>query len=171
VAKNAFYEDPLSTIDPFAAIENVNLQKVHPKISPLTVYKSIEFFIYHNQKIKTTFRIKYYYYFWKVMRNFIGEFEEIVLLTIMKLGGEAYGVAIKKEMEESLSRTVSIGALHTALQRMTYKGLLVSKLGEATAERGGKKKRFFNVTEAGVQLLEKAKADRMKLWLAIPNFS
>ncbi len=105
------------------------------------------------------------------MRNFIGEFEEIVLLTVMKLGKEAYGVAIKKEIEQSLNRTVSIGALHTALQRMTYKGLLVSKLGEATAERGGKKKRFFNVNEAGVQLLEKAKADRMKLWQAIPNFS
>ena len=105
------------------------------------------------------------------MRNFIGEFEEIVLLTVMKLGEEAYGVAIKKEIEESLSRSVSIGALHTALQRMTHKGLLVSKLGEATAERGGKKKRFFNVTEAGVQLLEKAKSDRMKLWQAIPNFS
>lgn len=105
------------------------------------------------------------------MRNFIGEFEEIVLLTVMKLGEEAYGVAIKKEIEENLNRTVSIGALHTALQRMTDKGLLVSQFGEATAERGGKKKRFFNVTEAGVQLLEKAKADRTKLWQAIPNFS
>jgi len=105
------------------------------------------------------------------MRNFVGEFEEIVLLTVMKLGAEAYGVAVKKDIEDSLGRTVSIGALHTALQRMTDKGLINSKLGQSTAARGGKRKRFFTVVDAGVELLERAKVDRMKLWQSIPKFS
>ena len=105
------------------------------------------------------------------MRNFVGEFEEIVLLTVMKMGEEAYGVAIKKEIEEYLDRAVSIGALHTSLRRMTDKGFVTSRLGEATAERGGKRKRFFTVSETGVELLERAKVDRMKLWQSIPKFS
>ncbi len=105
------------------------------------------------------------------MRHFIGEFEEIVLLTVMLLGEEAYGVGIKKEIEQRLERKVSIGALHTALQRMTDKGLVESLLGEATAERGGKRKRFFTVTEAGVSMLERAKQGRMKMWQSIPELS
>ncbi len=105
------------------------------------------------------------------MRHFIGEFEEIVLLTVMLLGEGAYGVGIKKEIESRLGRTVSIGALHTALQRMTDKGLVKSELGEATAERGGKRKRFFQVTPEGVSILERAKSDRMKMWQSIPKFS
>lgn len=105
------------------------------------------------------------------MRHFIGEFEEIVLLTVMLLGEEAYGVGIKKEIESRLGRSVSIGALHTALQRMTDKGLVQSELGEATAERGGKRKRFFEVTPEGVSILERAKADRMKMWQSIPKLS
>ncbi len=105
------------------------------------------------------------------MRNFVGEFEEIVLLTVMKLAEEAYGVAIKKDIEDNLGRTVSIGALHTALQRMTDKGLINSKLGQSTSARGGKRKRFFTVVDAGVELLERARVDRMKLWQSIPKFS
>jgi len=105
------------------------------------------------------------------MRNFIGEFEEIVLLTVMLLGDGAYGVGIKKEIENRLDRNVSIGALHTALQRMTDKGLVSSELGESTAERGGKRKRFFQVTPEGVKILERAKADRIKMWQSIPKLS
>lgn len=105
------------------------------------------------------------------MRHFIGEFEEIVLLTVMIMGAEAYGVGIKKEIEERLGRKVSIGALHTALQRMTDKGFVQSELGEATAERGGKRKRFFEVTKEGVQILERAKFDRIKMWGSIPELS
>ena len=105
------------------------------------------------------------------MRNFVGEFEEIVLLTVMKMGEEAYGVGIKREIEGNLNRSVSIGALHTALQRMTDKGFVNSELGDATAERGGKRKRFFTVTDAGIEVLERAKSDRMKMWQSIPKFS
>lgn len=105
------------------------------------------------------------------MRNFIGEFEEIVLLTVMIMGDEAYGVGIKREIENRTGRSVSIGALHTALQRMTDKGFVRSELGAATAERGGKRKRFFQVTDAGIELLERSKEDRMKLWQAIPKLS
>ena len=121
--------------------------------------------------IITTFRIKYYYYIWKIMRNFIGEFEEIVLLTVLIMEEEAYGVGIKREIQNRLGRKVSIGALHTALQRMTEKGLVQSELGEATSERGGKRKRFFKVTAEGEALLERAREDRMKMWESIPKFS
>ena len=105
------------------------------------------------------------------MRHFIGEFEEIVLLTVMLMGEEAYGVGIKREIQSRLGRTVSIGALHTALQRMTEKGLVQSELGEATAERGGKRKRFFQVTPEGEAVLQRAREDRMKMWQSIPKFS
>lgn len=87
------------------------------------------------------------------------------------MGEEAYGVGIKREIEERLERKVSIGALHTALQRMTDKGLVSSQLGEATAERGGKRKRYFEVTADGEAVLERAREDRMKMWKSIPKFS
>ena len=73
----------------------------------------------------------------------LGEFEEIVLLTVGVLHQEAYGVSIKDEIEKRLSRKVSVGALQSALRRMEKKGYLESKVGEANAKRGGKPKRFF----------------------------
>jgi PadR family transcriptional regulator, regulatory protein PadR len=81
--------------------------------------------------------------------NNLGEFEEIVMLTIGVLGENAYGLAIKNEIEERLNRSVSMGALHTGLYRLEEKGYLNSKLGKATQVRGGKPKRFFQVTAKG----------------------
>ncbi|MEM9324281.1 MAG: helix-turn-helix transcriptional regulator [Bacteroidota bacterium] len=98
----------------------------------------------------------------------IGEFEEIVLLTVAILYENAYGISIKEEIESRLDRKVSVGAMRTALDRLEKKGFLVSEFGEATAQRGGKRKRFFKVTPAGKKALEENMDARKKLWAAIP---
>lgn len=98
----------------------------------------------------------------------LGEFEEIVLLTVGVLYPEAYGVALKDEIESRLKRSVSVGALQSALRRMEQKGYLSSREGEPNAERGGKPKRFFTITAYGKKALEHSKDVRMELWNAIP---
>lgn len=104
------------------------------------------------------------------MKKFqLGEFEEIVLLTVAVLYDEAYGVAIRQEIESRMNRKVSVSALQTALRRMEKKGFLESNFGEATAIRGGKRKRFFRVTPFGKEALEHAKDSRLRLWDSIPN--
>ncbi len=104
-----------------------------------------------------------------VTRNNLGEFEEIVMLTIGVLGDDAYGLAIKTEIEKRLKRSVSMGALHTGLYRLEEKGFLLSWLGEATNIRGGKPKRFFEVTAKGQRVLKETMESRMGLWKAIPD--
>jgi DNA-binding PadR family transcriptional regulator len=101
--------------------------------------------------------------------TYLGEFEELVLLTIGVLYDEAYGVAIKKEMEEQLKRTVSIGAVHASVNRLEEKGFLVSRFGNPTQERGGKRKKFYKVTQQGQQALMEARNMRQKLWDMIPD--
>jgi DNA-binding PadR family transcriptional regulator len=101
----------------------------------------------------------------------LGEFEEIVLLTVAILHEDAYGVSIKEEIENRLNRKVSVSALQTALRRMEKKDYLKSELGEATAIRGGKRKRYFKVTKTGKAALDYSKETRMKLWSAIPDVS
>lgn len=104
-------------------------------------------------------------------KNSIGEFEEVVMLTVAVLYKEAYGVAIKEEIETRLRRKVSVGAMRTALQRLEKKGLLKSEFGEATSIRGGKRKRYFRVTPLGKQVLEEVMETRKQLWEAIPSIS
>jgi DNA-binding PadR family transcriptional regulator len=100
----------------------------------------------------------------------LGEFEEVVLLTVAILNGEAYGVAIIDEIEKRLKRKVSLGAMQTSLRRLEEKGFLKSELGEATKMRGGKRKRFFNLTNLGKKALKEAKEQRLGLWNAVPEF-
>ncbi len=104
-------------------------------------------------------------------RHHLGEFEEIVMLTVAILHGEAYGIAILNEIEDRLHRKVSIGSLQTVLRRLEDKGYLSSELGEATAVRGGKRKRFFQVTNYGKKVLTQTKEQRMSLWKAIPKIA
>ena len=104
-------------------------------------------------------------------KHHLGEFEEIVMLTVAVLHGEAYGVAIIEEMETRLKRSVSIGALQTVLKRLEEKDYLESALGEATKMRGGKRKRYFKVTNLGKEVLKQAKDQRLGLWDAIPDFA
>lgn len=101
----------------------------------------------------------------------LGEFEEIVMLTVGVLYGEAYGVSIKKEIETRLQRSVSVGALQSALNRLETKGYLQSKEGGATSERGGRPKRFFTITAQGKRAIEDTKEMRNQLYNAIPNIA
>ena len=98
------------------------------------------------------------------MRGFIGEFEELVLLTIACLSKEAYGVAIKEDIEQRANRPISIGSLHSTITRLQEKGFLESRLGEPSPERGGRRKRFFSLTNNGVLALNNIKNLRDDLW-------
>ncbi|MEM6768253.1 MAG: helix-turn-helix transcriptional regulator [Bacteroidota bacterium] len=102
-------------------------------------------------------------------RHRLGEFEEVVLLTVAILHGEAYGIAIINEIEDRLNRRVSIGSLQVVLKRLEKKDYLTSEFGEATKVRGGKRKRFFTLTNIGKQALEQTKEQRIRLWDAIPK--
>jgi DNA-binding PadR family transcriptional regulator len=93
------------------------------------------------------------------------------MLTVAILYDEAYGVAIIDEMEKRLDREVSMGSLQTVLRRLEKKGYLVSEFGEATKIRGGKRKRFFKLTNHGKNTLEDNKDQRLALWKAIPKIA
>lgn len=99
----------------------------------------------------------------------LGEFEEIAMLTVGVLYGDAYGVSIKKEIETRLERNVSVGALQTALKRLEAKGYLQSHEGGNTSERGGRPKRFFTITAQGKRAIEETKNMRNQLYNAIPH--
>ena len=104
-------------------------------------------------------------------KHHLGEFEELVMLTVAILHGEAYGIAIIDEMGSRLERRVSLGSLQTVLRRLEKKGYLTSEFGGATKERGGKRKRYFTVTRHGMEVLRQAKEQRTDLWEAIPRVS
>ncbi|MEQ8361997.1 MAG: helix-turn-helix transcriptional regulator [Cyclobacteriaceae bacterium] len=99
----------------------------------------------------------------------LGEFEEVVMLTVGILYQEAYGISIIKEIETRLSRKVSVGALQTALKRLEDKGYLKSHEGEATQERAGRPKRYFQITAHGKKAIEYNRTQRNELWEAIPK--
>ena len=90
--------------------------------------------------------------------SYIGEFEHMVLLAIMQLGDSAYGVAIMDELQERIGRATSRGATYMTLDRMETKGLIKSRMGEPTAERGGRAKRLFTVTLAGAEAVRRSQA-------------
>src|SRR5262245_5007711 len=88
--------------------------------------------------------------------EYLGEFEHLVLLALMRLGADAYGVTVRAEIESRTRREVSIGAIYATLDRMEAKGLVKSRVGEATAARGGRAKRHFQVTKRGVVAVNRA---------------
>ena len=99
----------------------------------------------------------------------LGEFEEVVLLATAILHKNAYGVSIKEEIEERLTREVSLGALHAALLRLEEKGYIKSTKGEATEERAGRPRNYFEITALGKKAIAYAKESREKMWAAIPK--
>ena len=101
----------------------------------------------------------------------LGEFEELVLLTVAALVNEAYSVAIGDELEKHTGRVAKLGVVHAVLNRLEEKGLVKSSLGEATRVRGGKRKRYYAVTHAGKLALTNAKEVRDGLWRVIPGFN
>ncbi|WP_420318654.1 PadR family transcriptional regulator [Ekhidna sp.] len=98
------------------------------------------------------------------MKGYIGEFEELVLLTIANLAKDAYGVAILNDISERANRKLSIGALHSTLTRLEEKGYISSYLGEPTNERGGRRKRYFELTDSAKVELSNMKLLRDQLW-------
>lgn len=101
----------------------------------------------------------------------LGEFEELVLLTVAALQQEAYGVEIKRELEARLKTGLSVGSIQSALKRMEEKGFLTSAFGEATLKRGGKRKRIYRTTSYAHRILAEIKEIRAGLWDSIPKFA
>jgi len=86
----------------------------------------------------------------------LGEFEQLILLAILRLGDEAYGVTIRAELADRAARSVAPGALYTALERLETKGLITSRMSDPTPQRGGRAKRYVTVTAAGRRALNRA---------------
>jgi PadR family transcriptional regulator, regulatory protein PadR len=102
-------------------------------------------------------------------RSYLGEFELMILLAVIQLGDEAYGVPISRELERHRGRGVSIGSVYAALERMEAKGLVTSTLGNPTPERGGKAKRYFTVTKAGLRQVHDTRRVLTRLWRTLPE--
>jgi DNA-binding PadR family transcriptional regulator len=90
------------------------------------------------------------------MRAYLGEFEQLLLFAVVHLGDDAYGTKIRSAIEAKAGRTVSPGAIYTALDRLETRGLVASTLGEPTPQRGGKRKRYYRLEPAGLELLRRS---------------
>lgn len=100
----------------------------------------------------------------------LGNLEEMILLLVLKFNeGEAYAVSIAAEYEKEMHKSISIPAVHTVLKRLETKKFIDSRLGEATQLRGGKKKRLYNVTQSGYEVLQEIQKSRSSLWAAVPK--
>ncbi len=100
---------------------------------------------------------------------YLGEFEELVVTMVILLNDEAYGNTIVKAIKEHQKREVSLSAVHVTLYRLEEKGLVSSTVGGATSARGGRRKRYFQITNAGLALLKEMKEGRTELWKLIPQ--
>ena len=101
----------------------------------------------------------------------LGEFEELVLLLVAMLDGEAYGISVMNALKAETDRSVNISAIHAALRRLEGKGFVKSTWSEATAERGGRRKRLFKITATGNNALQQVMDLRVKIWNQIPGFT
>ena len=104
-------------------------------------------------------------------KDYIGEFEELILLLIVMMKEEAYGLAIRKALKIQAQRTVTIGAVHGTLNRLESKGFVESNLGGATESRGGRRKRLFTITASGKKVLQKSRDVKVNLWTQIPELA
>ena len=94
------------------------------------------------------------------------DLEEIVLLVVIALGGEAYGVTVQQRIEAAARRRIALGSVYAQLDRLERRGYLRSAFGEATAQRGGRRKRMFEATPSGLRALNEVKRTRQRLWRA-----
>ena len=99
--------------------------------------------------------------------KFLGEFEQVVLLALLRLGENAYGALIRQLLHEQINRDVAIGALYSTLERLEKKFLVSSALGESTAERGGRAKRYFTVSAKGQVALKRARDAMDNMWSGV----
>jgi PadR family transcriptional regulator, regulatory protein PadR len=103
------------------------------------------------------------------MREGLGTFEQAVLVAIVRLGDEAYGRAILKEVESRLQRQVAAGAIYTTLERLEEKELVTSELGPGTPQRGGRPRRFYIVAPSGLHALDESHTTAQNIWRGIPR--
>ncbi|MGA8531784.1 MAG: helix-turn-helix transcriptional regulator [Acidobacteriaceae bacterium] len=102
-------------------------------------------------------------------RGFLGEMEMMVLLALIRLGDEAYGVPVARELRAIRGREVALGSIYAALERLEAKGLVTSSLGEPTPERGGRARRFFRVTKEGLRQVQATRRALTALWRSLPE--
>ena len=102
-------------------------------------------------------------------KEYLGEFEELVLTLVAALQEDAYGAAIAEEIETRLKREVNLSAVHVTLYRLEDKGHVKSSLGGGTKERGGRRKRIYTITSAGMAMLRAMKESRVELWKLVPQ--
>ena len=102
-------------------------------------------------------------------KEYLGEFEELVLTLVAALREEAYGAAIADEIEHRMKREVNLSAVHVTLYRLEDKGYIKSKLGGGTQERGGRRKRIYTITSAGMAILRTMQEARVDLWKMVPQ--
>jgi len=102
-------------------------------------------------------------------REFLGGFELLVLLALIRLGDEAYGVPISEAIEDSSGKEVAMGSVYITLERLEQKGFVSSRLGEPTAERGGRAKTYFRITAKGLREVRQARRTLMNLWQGVPQ--
>jgi PadR family transcriptional regulator PadR len=103
-------------------------------------------------------------------REYLGNFELMVLLAVMRLGEDAYGVPISREIEEQSGHEVAVASVYAALQRLEEKNLVSSRLGEAPPERGGKAKKYFRLTTKGLRQVRSTHRTLTQLWDGLPQF-
>ncbi|MEP6735253.1 MAG: PadR family transcriptional regulator [Chryseolinea sp.] len=102
-------------------------------------------------------------------KDYLGEFEEVILTLVAAMQEDAYGAAITDEIETKLNRDVNLSAVHVTLYRLEDKGYIKSRLGGGTNERGGRRKRIYTITAAGMALLKQMKEARLELWKMVPQ--
>jgi DNA-binding PadR family transcriptional regulator len=102
-------------------------------------------------------------------RAYLGELELMLLLAVIHLGDDAYGVPIARELETLRGREVSVGSVYASLERLEAKGLVVSSLGDPSPERGGKAKRFFRITREGLNQVHETRRVLTRLWQSLPE--
>jgi PadR family transcriptional regulator PadR len=98
---------------------------------------------------------------------YLGEFEQIVLIAVLRLGDNAYAIPIREEIAQRTGRTVARGALYTALERLEAKRCLRSRMSDPLPERGGRSRRYFSVTPAGLAAVRASRESLLKLWQGI----
>jgi DNA-binding PadR family transcriptional regulator len=102
-------------------------------------------------------------------RDLLTDFELMILLAVLRAGDEAYGVAIARDIEETTGRSVLLGAVYAALERLERNGFVASSVGEPTAARGGRANRFFRVTPRGLRAVKDTQKALVSLWNGIPE--
>jgi DNA-binding PadR family transcriptional regulator len=101
--------------------------------------------------------------------DYLGNFDLMLLLALLRLGDDAYGVTIAEELEKQTGREVVVASVYATLERLQQRGLVTSRLGDPTPERGGRAKRYFRITAAGTREVRDARRSLMKLWQGLPE--